>query len=222
MGATPENVEKLIAEKDSLSEELKSLQKEIYKLRLEKDLLENAAELIKKEEGISLKTLNNREKAVLINALRNTYPLKDLLETLNMPKSSYFYQKEALNKGDKYKGIKLLIKEMFDSNYQCYGYRRIHCSLVNRGIKISEKVVRRLMKIEQLVVRIPKRAKYNAFKGDISPEAPNLLKRDFNTDEPNTKWVTDITEFGIPAGKLYLSPMLDCFDGLMGVRYNIG
>ena len=31
---------------------------------------------------------------------------------------------------------------------------------------------------------------------------------------PNEKWLTDITEFQIPAGKVYLSPMIDCFDGL--------
>lgn len=33
--------------------------------------------------------------------------------------------------------------------------------------------------------------------------------------EPNTKLLTDITEFAIPAGKVYLSPLVDCFDGLI-------
>lgn len=43
----------------------------------------------------------------------------------------------------------------------------------------------------------------------------NIVSRDFYTDMPNTKWLTDITEFALPAGKVYLSPMLDCFDGLV-------
>ena len=34
-------------------------------------------------------------------------------------------------------------------------------------------------------------------------------------DQPNEKWLTDITEFSIPAGKVYLSPIIDCFDGLV-------
>lgn len=38
---------------------------------------------------------------------------------------------------------------------------------------------------------------------------------------PNEKWLTDITEFQIPAGKVYLSPMIDCFDGLV-VSWAIG
>ena len=38
---------------------------------------------------------------------------------------------------------------------------------------------------------------------------------------PNTKWLTDITEFAIPAGKVYLSPIVDCFDGLL-ITWKIG
>ena len=38
---------------------------------------------------------------------------------------------------------------------------------------------------------------------------------------PNAKWLTDITEFAIPAGKVYLSPIVDCFDGL-AVSWSIG
>ena len=42
----------------------------------------------------------------------------------------------------------------------------------------------------------------------------NLVARDFHADRPNEKWLTDLTEFDIPAGKVYLSPMIDCFDGM--------
>ena len=50
---------------------------------------------------------------------------------------------------------------------------------------------------------------------------PNIIDRDFHADKPNEKWLTDITEFHIPAGKVYLSPMIDCFDGLP-VSWTIG
>ncbi len=40
------------------------------------------------------------------------------------------------------------------------------------------------------------------------------MKRDFHADGPNRLWLTDITEFSIPVGKVYLSPMVDCFDGM--------
>jgi putative transposase len=43
-----------------------------------------------------------------------------------------------------------------------------------------------------------------------------LINRDFNANAQNEEWLTDITEFQIPAGKVYLTPMIDCCDG-MGV-----
>ena len=57
--------------------------------------------------------------------------------------------------------------------------------------------------------------------GEISPAPDNLLNRDFTAGAPNRKWLTDITEFQIPAGTVYLSPMIDCFDGLV-VSWSIG
>ena len=48
-----------------------------------------------------------------------------------------------------------------------------------------------------------------------------MINRDFSADAPNQKWITDITEFHIPTGKVYLSPIIDCFDG-MAVSWSIG
>jgi len=43
--------------------------------------------------------------------------------------------------------------------------------------------------------------------------APNVLQRQFDADAPNQKWVTDITEFRMGERKLYLSPVLDLYNG---------
>ena len=77
------------------------------------------------------------------------------------------------------------------------------------------------MKQCDLVVKRTHRRKYNSYKGEISPAVPNLLKRNFHSDKPNEKWITDITEFSIKAGKVYLSPVIDCLDG-MPVSWTIG
>ncbi len=57
--------------------------------------------------------------------------------------------------------------------------------------------------------------------GEISPAPENLINRDLRAEAPNEQWLTDITEFQIPAGKVYLSPMIDCFDGLV-VSWTLG
>lgn len=138
-----------------------------------------------------------------------------------MSKSSYCYQENCLHKPDKYKELRTEVQTIFHTAYKRYGYRRIHASLKKSGRPVSEKVVRRLMKEEGLAVLYVKRKKYNAYAGEISPEVPNLVNRDFHAETPNTKWLTDITEFSIPVGKVYLSPIIDCFDGLV-VSWSIG
>ena len=77
------------------------------------------------------------------------------------------------------------------------------------------------MKQECLVVAANRKRRYGSYLGEISPAPENLINRDFHAGTPNEKWLTDITEFHIPAGKVYLSPMIDCFDGLV-VSWTIG
>lgn len=63
--------------------------------------------------------------------------------------------------------------------------------------------------------------RYGSYLREISPTLDDLLNRDFNVGAPNQKWLTDTMEFEIPAGKVYLSPMIDCFDGLV-ISWSIG
>ncbi len=106
------------------------------------------------------------------------------------------------------------ITDLFHENYDAFGYRRIYILLRREGIVLSEKVVRRIMKQEGLIVKPHRRKKYNSYKGEITPAVANLIERDFHAEEPNQKWLTDITEFSIKAGKIYLSPIIDCMDGM--------
>jgi len=77
------------------------------------------------------------------------------------------------------------------------------------------------MREEKLVVPAKKRRKFSSYMGEISPAVENIVARDFKAKKPNSKWLTDITEFNLPAGKVYLSPIIDCFDGL-AVSWTIG
>ena len=68
---------------------------------------------------------------------------------------------------------------------------------------------------------VSKRRRYGRYTGEISPAPDNLLNRDFSASAPNESWLTDITEFQTPAGKVYLPPMIDCLDGRV-VSWSIG
>ena len=58
-----------------------------------------------------------------------------------------------------------------------------------------------------------KKARYKSYKGEIGKVAPNVIDRDFVATAPNQKWTTDVTEVKIKDRKIYLSPILDMFNG---------
>lgn len=202
-------------ESTTIDAEQEELMAKIKELELENDILKETIKILKKDQGVDLLMLKNKEKTMIIDALRNKYSLSVLLEKMNISKSSYCYQHKMLHSLNKYEAIKEKIIELFNENNARYGYRRIHALLKKDDIRISEKIVRRIMKENNLTVITRKAKKYNSYQGEISKEVENLVNRDFHADEPNTKMLTDITEFCIPAGKIYLSPMIDCFDGMV-------
>ncbi len=208
-------------ERAELELQVESLQRDIQKLQLEYDILKKANELIKKGLGVDLQLLTNREKTLLVDALRQTYELSVLFVELGLARSSYFYHQARLRGPDKYADARLAMTDVFELNHRCYGYRRLRAALGRQQLSLSEKVVRRLMKQECLVVAAAKRRRYGSYLGEISPAPDNLINRNFQAATPNEKWLTDITEFQIPAGKVYLSPMIDCFDGMV-ISWSIG
>ena len=66
---------------------------------------------------------------------------------------------------------------------------------------------------EQSLKAVIRAKKYRSWKGKAGKIAPNVLQRDFTATRPNEKWVTDVTEFAVGGQKLYLSPIIDLFNG---------
>ena len=215
------DLSQLPAEIEKLKQEQTALQRNIRRLRLQNAILEKTAELIKKGKGVDQQPLSNREKTQLVDALRPDDGLPELLEEVQLARSSYFYQHARGLACDKYTALRQTIKDIFTENHRCYGYRRIRAVLSKRQVALSEKVVRRLMLQEGLVAATARRRRLGSYLGEISPAPENIIARNFQAAKPNEKWLTDMTEFHIPAGKVYLSPIIDCFDGLV-VSWSIG
>ena len=137
-----------------------------------------------------------------------------------MARSVFYYHLKKLKEGvDKYKHEREEIKSIFHEHKGRYGYRRITAEMRNRGYVINHKTVQRIMKSENLKCQIRK-VKYRSYKGEVGRIAPNILERDFKASSPNQKWVTDVTQINIKQTKLYLSPLLDLFNGEV-ISYNI-
>ena len=153
------------------------------------------------------------------------------MKVAGLAKSTYEYykSKKHLNaiqrKENKDKKILDIIKPTFDKHKSRYGYRRIILSLKDELMGINHKRIQRIMRENGLYGKQVKN-KYHSYKGDNGESKENLLLhkevdevnhkttyvRDFNTTGPNQKWTTDVSEFKISEGKLYLSPIMDMHD----------
>lgn len=156
----------------------------------------------------------------MIWELRHKHKIGLLIEVADIPRSTYYYHSKQFKNPelDKYAKIKALIRKIYDESKGRYGYRRITKELRNIH-KINHKTVQRLMREMGIFCRV-RMKKYNSFRGEVGRTAPNLLERDFRADKPNQKWATDITEFALFGTKLYLSPIIDLFNGEV-VSYNL-
>ena len=149
----------------------------------------------------------------MIWELRHEHKVGLLIEIAGIPRSTYYYYSKQFEnpKPDKYAEIKEEIRRIYNDSKGRYGYRRITKEL-KKTHKINHKTVQRLMRKIGIFCRV-RMKKYNSFRGQVGRVAPNLLERDFKADKPNQKWVTDVTEFSLFGKKLYLSPIIDLFNG---------
>lgn len=150
------------------------------------------------------------EKAALVKKLRTEgYTLNNLLEAIGLSRSTYYYEigkTDAIQ--ERNANLSSEITNIFNENKGRYGVRRVYQELLNRGFRVNHKRVQRIMNQLSLKGKRPKE-KYHSYKGDVGKVADNIINRDFSTEKPLEKWTTDVSQFNLPWGKCYISPILD-------------
>ena len=200
--------------------------------------------IIKKTASLSSRGRKERQEQLTkaVTELRQELKcsIDFILETINsndslpsLPRSDYYYWKNRIDPDTRNTDLMDAITTIYANNHKRYGYRRITLQLKNEGWTVNHKTVKRLMSKLSLYGITP-RAKYKSYKGDFNGTVDNHLLykrvdtknhrteyiRDFSTSDVNEKWTTDVSEFHIAAGKLYLSPILDMHNREI-VSYNI-
>ena len=143
--------------------------------------------------------------------------MKHLLKAAGMARSTFYYR--LSERPDKYASVKDQIRRIYQKNKGRYGCRRVWQTLRVAGLVINRKTVARLMRKMSLAGITAKR-KYHSYKGEVGRIAPNVIDRNFTAERPCLKLTTDISQFVINGVKLYLSPILDMWNGEI-VSYTI-
>ncbi|WP_236594268.1 IS3 family transposase [Saccharothrix sp. 6-C] len=151
-------------------------------------------------------------KTQVIATLKADYPLAVLLEAAGLARSTFFHHQARQARPDPHADLKTAITQVFDRARGRYGHRRVHAVLTGQGRRVAKKTVLKLMNTLGLVCKVRRRRRYRSWRGQVGTIAPNTLDRRFTASAPDTKWVTDVTEFRIGDRKVYLSPVIDLFD----------
>ncbi|WP_420031108.1 IS3 family transposase [Streptococcus porcinus] len=195
---------------------------ELERLQEENEYLRTENAFPKKVKRVRRTGRSYRERTteIIKEMVDGGFRLGLLLRAAQLARSTYYYHLKQLEQDDLDKSIKDQIQEVYQKHKGNYGYRRITLELRNRGFIINHKRVQRLMKELGLAARIRRKRRYSSYKGEVGKKADNLIQRHFEASKPFEKCYTDVTEFALPEGKLYLSPVLDGYNSEI-INYTI-
>lgn len=138
-----------------------------------------------------------------------------MCEALGVSETGYYRFVRAMAKPDKDELLSAEIKKVQDESpyNDNYGVPRMRLALEQRGIKVGFRRLKRIMR-EHGWLHEKKRRPHGITKADQEAMiTENMIRQDFSAEKPFEKTLTDITQIQCMNGKLYVSPILDCFDG---------
>jgi len=144
---------------------------------------------------------------------RHQISVSRVLNILGVSTSGFYdyIKREPSKRALRKKEIKTQIQIKYDESKQIYGAPKITEKLKDTGVKIAVKTVSNYMR--ELDIRAIHRSKWikTTVDSDFSTNLENLVKREFDTDKPNSLWVTDITYIWTYTGFVYLTSVMDLF-----------
>ena len=152
-----------------------------------------------------------KAKYAVIHRHREEYPVCRMCKFFGVSRSGYYAYVRHLNRPDPNQAI---IDQIAQQQKQCkntYGYRRMQLWLDKNGCHKNAKTFLRLMKKHGFLSEIRRRRQWKQL-GQQLHKYDNLLNRDFHSERPNSKWVTDISYIHTEQGVLYLSMIRDLYD----------
>jgi transposase InsO family protein len=144
---------------------------------------------------------------------RNDYPVARLCAVLRVSVSGFYdwLKRRPSVRAQANEALAARIRSVHESSRQTYGYLRVQAELRAQGERVGKHRVARLMAQMGLVTKGKRRFKVTTVRDEQHRRAPNLLAGDFTAQQPNEKWVSDITYIPTDEGWLYLAGIQDVF-----------
>lgn len=152
---------------------------------------------------------------------RKRYSITEMCQFFGVSRSGYYDYVKRLERPAHDAALAEIIRKQQERCNKTYGYRRMWIWLKKvRKIHRNPKTILRIMKKYDLLSEIRRRRRWRQMGAQLH-KYDNLLNRDFHADQPNQKWVTDITYIHTRQGVLYLSIVRDLYDNSI-IAYKTG
>ena len=138
-----------------------------------------------------------------------------MCDVLNVSETGYYRFKRILGRPGKDAVLSAVIQDVLDEHpfNDNYGVDRMQIALMHRGYTVGKRRISRIMKENGWLHERKRRPKGLTRATTEIQEKENLIKQDFTSDQPYQKLLTDISQISCRDGKLYISPIMDCFNG---------
>lgn len=138
-----------------------------------------------------------------------------MCDVLNVSETGYYKFKRNLGRPGKDAVLSAVIQDVLDEHpfNDNYGVDRMQIALMHRGYTVGKRRISRIMKENGWLHERKRRPKGLTRATTEIQEKENLIKQDFTSDQPYQKLLTDISQISCRDGKLYISPIMDCFNG---------
>jgi len=152
-----------------------------------------------------------------IEAEKANYPVAVLCRVLGVSRSGLYRWRARGPSRRAMSDRELLteIRQIHEQSRGTYGSPRVTAELRARGHRVGHNRVARLMRANDIRAKRRRRFCRTTDSNHTQPIAPNRLNRQFNADEPNRVWVSDITYVRTGQGWLYLATVIDLFSRLV-------
>lgn len=164
-----------------------------------------------------------KERLYFAESLYGKYSVHLICDAFDIPRGT-FYNHILRNKRDntwyakRREDLRIRIQEIYDESNQIFGADKIAAVMKSEGIKVSNEMVRKLMR-EMGLFSIRQNAK--KLYDDECLKYKNHLNQEFIAEKPNEIWVSDITYFKYSGKAYYICVIIDLFSRMV-VAYKIG
>ena len=198
---------------DSIGKPLKFSYQEYASLQRKVEKLQNIITILKSADCLVSAPLKERLHA--LEPFYGKYEVHTICEALDVDRGTFYNHILRSKRGNAWFDKRRqeycqIIRDVFDEYRQVLGAEKIRTILIQRGHQVSAEYISQLMR-EMGLSSVRSTAKKEYLKLRETERKKNILQQQFTADQPNQRWVSDVTCFKLRDHYFYICVIIDLF-----------